>query len=149
MTRTWWTPSRRGASSTAWWATRSVPLLWDKVKRGISAGRVQTVALRLIVEREREIQAFQKKEYWTIEAHVEGKNPPPFDARLVKFQGKDLEIPDQASADHHTAAIKASQFVVQSVDNEGETQVSRPALSSPASCSRKPSASCTSPPRRR
>jgi len=42
------------------------PLLWDKVKRGISAGRVQTVALRLIVEREREIQAFQKKEYWTI-----------------------------------------------------------------------------------
>ncbi len=41
------------------------PLLWDKVKRGISAGRVQTVALRLIVEREREIQAFQKKEYWT------------------------------------------------------------------------------------
>jgi DNA topoisomerase-1 len=91
------------------------PLLWDKVKQGISAGRVQTVALRLIVEREREIQAFQKKEYWTIEAHVEGRNPPAFDSRLAKFQGKDLEIPDQASADHHTAAIKASKFVVQSV----------------------------------
>ncbi|MBZ5546184.1 MAG: DNA topoisomerase I, partial [Acidobacteriia bacterium] len=91
------------------------PLLWDKVKQGISAGRVQTVALRIIVEREREIQAFQKKAYWTIEAHVEGKNPPAFDSHLVKFQGKDLEIPDQASADHHTAAIKASKFVVQSV----------------------------------
>src|SRR5271157_2949738 len=91
------------------------PLLWDKVKRGISAGRVQTVALRLIVEREREIQAFQKKEYWTITAHVEGKNPPPFDARLVKFQGKDLEIPDQTTADRIVDAIKAAHLVVESV----------------------------------
>ena len=91
------------------------PLLWDKVKRGISAGRVQTVALRLIVEREREIQAFQKKEYWTITAHVEGQNPPAFEARLAKYQGKDLEIPDQAAADRITAAIKAANLVVQSV----------------------------------
>ncbi|HEV2232168.1 MAG TPA: type I DNA topoisomerase [Terriglobia bacterium] len=91
------------------------PLLWDKVKRGISAGRVQTVALRLIVEREREIQAFIKREYWTIAARVEGKNPPQFEARLAKFQGKDLEIPDQASADRHTAALKAATLIVQSV----------------------------------
>jgi DNA topoisomerase-1 len=91
------------------------PLLWDKVKRGISAGRVQTVALRLIVEREREIQAFEKREYWTIEAHLEGKNPPAFDARLMKFQGKELEIPDQASADRHAAALKSARFTVQSV----------------------------------
>ncbi|MHB8653204.1 MAG: type I DNA topoisomerase [Terriglobia bacterium] len=91
------------------------PLLWDKVKRGISAGRVQTVALRLIVEREREIQAFIKREYWTIAAQVEGKNPPQFEARLAKFQGKDLEIPDQASADLHTAAVKAATLIVQSV----------------------------------
>ena len=91
------------------------PLLWDKVKRGISAGRVQTVALRLIVEREREIQAFHKKEYWTITAHVEGKKPPVFEARLAKYQGKDIEIPDQATADQVTAAIKAANLVVQSV----------------------------------
>lgn len=91
------------------------PLLWDKVKRGISAGRVQTVALRLIVEREREIQAFIKREYWTIAARVEGKNPPQFEARLAKFQGKDLEIPDQASADRHTTALKAATLIVQSV----------------------------------
>jgi len=91
------------------------PLLWDKVKRGLSAGRVQTVALRLIVEREREIQAFQIREYWTIEAHLEGKNPPSFDARLLKFQGKDLDIPDQASAEQHAAAVEAARFVVQSV----------------------------------
>jgi DNA topoisomerase-1 len=91
------------------------PLLWDKVRRGISAGRVQTVALRLIVEREREIQAFQKREYWTITAHVEGQKPPVFEARLAKYQGKDVEIPDQATADHITAAINAAQLVVQSV----------------------------------
>ena len=48
------------------------PLLWDKVRRGLSAGRVQTVALRLIVEREREIKAFDKEEYWTIDAHLHG-----------------------------------------------------------------------------
>lgn len=91
------------------------PLLWDKVKRGLSAGRVQTVALRLIVEREREIQAFQKREYWTVTALVEGRNPPAFEARLVKFQGNDLEIPDQATAERHVAAVKASRFIVQSV----------------------------------
>jgi DNA topoisomerase-1 len=91
------------------------PLLWEKVKRGISAGRVQTVALRIIVEREREIQAFQKREYWTIGVNLEGKNPPPFDARLAKFQGKDLEISDQATADRIAGEIKAANLVVESV----------------------------------
>src|SRR5437868_4058061 len=52
------------------------PLLWDKVRRGLSAGRVQTVALRLIVEREREIRAFQKREYWTIDVDLGAKKPP-------------------------------------------------------------------------
>jgi DNA topoisomerase-1 len=92
------------------------PLLWDKVKRGLSAGRVQTVALRLIVEREREIQAFQKREYWTITARVEGKNPPPFEARLVRFQGRDIEIPDATNAERIAAAIRASALIVQSVE---------------------------------
>ena len=91
------------------------PLLWDKVRQGLSAGRVQTVALRIIVEREREIQAFQKKEYWTIAAQLEGKNPPVFEARLIKFQGKDFEIPDQSAADGHVAALRGAQFEVQSV----------------------------------
>jgi DNA topoisomerase-1 len=91
------------------------PLLWDRVKRGISAGRVQTVALRLIVEREREIQAFQKQEYWTIGALVEGKNPPAFEARLVKFQGKEIQIADRATAERIVAAIKAAPLVVESV----------------------------------
>ncbi len=59
------------------------PLLWDKVRRGISAGRVQTVALRLIVEREREIKAFVKEEYWTIDAHLHADKPPTFAARFI------------------------------------------------------------------
>src|SRR5207237_8453898 len=59
------------------------PLLWDKVRRGLSAGRVQTVALRLIVEREREIRAFEKKEYWTIDANLASGKPPAFDARFI------------------------------------------------------------------
>src|SRR5579875_1049252 len=80
------------------------PLLWERVKRGISAGRVQTVALRLIVEREREIRAFQKKEYWTITAHLLGKHPPAFDARLIKIKGDSFEIPDQSTAEQHVAA---------------------------------------------
>ena len=59
------------------------PLLWDKVRRGISAGRVQTVALRLIVERERDIKAFVKEEYWTIDAHLLANKPPTFAARFM------------------------------------------------------------------
>ncbi len=92
------------------------PLLWDKVRRGLSAGRVQTVALRLIVEREREIQAFQIKEYWTLTARLEGKNPPPFEARVVKWKGQDLEIPNEAIASEHRAQLEAARFTVQSVE---------------------------------
>src|SRR5579871_6437104 len=66
------------------------PLLWDKVRRGLSAGRVQTVAVRVIVEREREIRAFQKQEYWTIDVNLAAKKKPHFDARLTR---KDEETP--------------------------------------------------------
>ena len=68
------------------------PVLWDKVRRGLSAGRVQTVALRLIVEREREIRAFIPKEYWTIHALLEAGGPPAFEAKLAKHKGEDIEI---------------------------------------------------------
>jgi DNA topoisomerase-1 len=61
------------------------PLLWDKVRRGLSAGRVQTVAVRLVVERERDIQNFVKTEYWTITAWFGAQVPPEFDARLYKI----------------------------------------------------------------
>jgi DNA topoisomerase-1 len=82
------------------------PLLWDKVRRGLSAGRVQTVAVRLIVEREREIRAFIPKEYWTIHALLAAGEPPAFEAKLTKYKGEDLEIPNEAEAQRILAEIE-------------------------------------------
>ncbi len=67
------------------------PLLWEKVRSGISAGRVQSVALRIIVEREREREAFRAEEYWTLDAKLEGRNPPPFKARLFTHAGRRVD----------------------------------------------------------
>src|SRR5438093_9941514 len=91
------------------------PLLWDKVRRGISAGRVQTVALRMIVEREREVQAFTPEEYWSITARLEGREPPQFEARLAKVKGKTAEVKNQKEADHILEVVKNSEFLVESV----------------------------------
>ena len=91
------------------------PLLWDKVRRGISAGRVQTVALRLIVEREREIHAFVPEEYWSIIAKLDGQLPPQFEARLAKIKGKTAEVKTQQEADHILDVVKRSDFLVESV----------------------------------
>lgn len=74
------------------------PLLWRNVSRGLSAGRVQSVALRLICEREREIKAFVAREYWTVEVQLQGGNPPPFQARLHSKNGEKLDIPGEAEA---------------------------------------------------
>ena len=75
------------------------PLLWDKVRRGLSAGRVQTVALRLIVEREREIKAFVKEEYWTIAAHLAGAKPPQFEANFIGIGDEKTPIPNGEEAE--------------------------------------------------
>src|SRR5476651_1730647 len=83
------------------------PLLWDKVRRGLSAGRVQTVALRLIVEREREIKAFDKKEYWTIDAHLGAAKPPAFDARFVGRGDEKTEIPNGEQSKKITDALES------------------------------------------
>jgi DNA topoisomerase I len=91
------------------------PLLWDKVRRGISAGRVQTVALRMIVDREREVLAFTPEEYWSITAKLEGQQPPQFDARLVKIKGKTAEVKNQAEADHILEVARSGEFIVDSV----------------------------------
>jgi len=61
------------------------PLLWNKVRRGLSAGRVQSVAVRIICDREREIRAFEATEYWSITARLEGEKPPEFNARLARI----------------------------------------------------------------
>ena len=91
------------------------PLLWDKVRRGLSAGRVQTVALRLIVERERDIRAFVPKEYWTIHALLAAGEPPTFEAKLAKYKGEDIEISNEAEAQKVVAAVEPARWQVASV----------------------------------
>ena len=94
------------------------PLLWDKVRRGLSAGRVQTVALRLIVEREREIKAFQKVEYWTIDAHLAANKPPAFDARFVGKGEEKVEVNNGEDAEKIRAALEKADWVVRSVEKK-------------------------------
>jgi len=94
------------------------PLLWDKVRRGLSAGRVQTVALRLIVEREREIKAFEKKEFWTIDAHLAANKPPAFDARFLGKGEEKVEIPNGEDAEKIRVALEKADWVVRSVEKK-------------------------------
>jgi len=94
------------------------PLLWDKVRRGLSAGRVQTVALRLVVEREREIKAFEKKEYWTIDAHLAASKPPAFDARFLGKGEEKIEIPNCDEAENIRAALDKADWLVRSVERK-------------------------------
>jgi DNA topoisomerase I len=94
------------------------PLLWDKVRRGLSAGRVQTVALRLIVEREREIKAFQKVEYWTIDANLAASKPPVFDARFLGKGEEKIEVTNGEDAEKIRVALEKADWIVRSVDKK-------------------------------
>jgi len=98
------------------------PLLWDKVRRGLSAGRVQSVAVRVIVEREREIAAFDPVEYWTIDAVFEGKTPPPFKAKLFRIKQSKAELGDEGSANAALAAVKPGPFRVAEVKQRDRQQ---------------------------
>ncbi len=91
------------------------PLLWDKVRRGLSAGRVQSVAVRIVCEREEEIAAFTSKEYWSIVAHLEGSLPPRFEAKLAKIAGRDFEIANEGEAQKILGDLKALPFVLAKV----------------------------------
>ena len=93
------------------------PLLNDKIGNGLSAGRVQSVALRLVVEREREIQAFVPEEYWTITAELQNtdKKYSPFKAALEKYKGKKCKIGSREEADAALAALNAGKYEVASV----------------------------------
>src|SRR5215469_6700456 len=102
------------------------PLLWDKVRRGLSAGRVQTVALRLIVEREREIKAFEKKEYWTIDAHLAGAKPPSFDARFVGRGDEKTEVPNEEESKKIVAALEAARWAVRNIEKKERRRSAAP-----------------------
>ena len=91
------------------------PLLWRKVKGGLSAGRVQSVALRIICERERAIHAFEPREYWTITAHLEGDAPPPFAAKLVKKNDAKIDIPNEEQTNAILTELEGRHFVVKKI----------------------------------
>jgi len=93
------------------------PLLWKKVQRGLSAGRVQSPALRMIVERELEIEAFKAREYWTIEADV-SKDEQPFASRLVSYGGEKVE---QFSFENETAARDVEKTILDAADGKLKT----------------------------
>ncbi|MBM7115334.1 type I DNA topoisomerase [Archangium primigenium] len=93
------------------------PILWKKVRRGLSAGRVQSVAVRLICERESEIKAFVPQEYWTLDAVLEGPSgPPPFKAKLSRVDGKKVELKDAATTRGLVEEVKGAPFTVSKVD---------------------------------
>jgi DNA topoisomerase-1 len=91
------------------------PLLWDKVQRGLSAGRVQSVAVRLIVDREREIQAFVPQEYWSLHARLAGRRPPEFTAALKEIGEEKASLRDEATTRALMQELEGARFVVRSV----------------------------------
>ncbi|MEW6441471.1 MAG: type I DNA topoisomerase [bacterium] len=94
------------------------PILWRKVQRGLSAGRVQSVAVRLICEREEEIRLFRSEEYWTLDAVLEGAVPPPFRARLVRIRGKKPSIGTGEEASRIKEALDQARFRVLKVEKK-------------------------------
>jgi len=94
------------------------PILWDKLRRGLSAGRVQSVALRLICEREAEILAFDSEEYWTIIALLEGEVEPQFEARLWRRGSEKIKISNQEQASELVSALEQASYQVGKVEKK-------------------------------
>jgi DNA topoisomerase I len=94
------------------------PLLWNKVRRGLSAGRVQSVAVRLVVEREREVLAFVPEEYWTIDARFEAATPPPFAAKLLKIDDGKARVTQGDQAGSIVEELGKGEFVITAVDKK-------------------------------
>jgi len=107
---------------------RLSPLLWRKVRRGLSAGRVQSVALRLVVDRENEIKAFKSEEYWSITARLEqeGKEPPSFDARLFQIDGQRADIKNESEAKNIVDALDNRTFIVRTIEKKSKKRTPPP-----------------------
>lgn len=114
------------------------PLLWRKVRRGLSAGRVQSVTVRLIVDREREIESFRQEEYWSITAEFEGSAPPVFRARLSKIDRGDAEtfteagkeprflISDEATAHKVAENLGDQEFILKTIERKQRKRMPHP-----------------------
>jgi len=94
------------------------PILWDKVRRGLSAGRVQSVALRLVVDREREIKAFESTEYWKLEATLKGSSLPLVAAGLHKINGKQAKIENEAQAEKARKESLEQPFKLEKIEKK-------------------------------
>src|SRR5262249_41522821 len=101
---------------------RLSPLLWEKIKQGLSAGRVQSVALKMVCERQGEIEAFQSEEYWLLGADLQAAQPPPFSARLHRTDGKRAEVADGETAARIVRALESGRFVVGPVERKESKQ---------------------------
>jgi len=98
------------------------PLLWNKVRRGLSAGRVQSVAVRLVCEREKEIRVFDSEEYWSLTALLEGRLPPSFKARLVQWQGRKIDkkfrLGDEGAVQEVLKSLEGASWAVGEVEKK-------------------------------
>lgn len=94
------------------------PLLWRKVRRGLSAGRVQSVSVRLVVDREKEIEAFNSEEYWSITANFEGTKPPPFDAKLFHIDGEKAEVKNEEQAQSILKDLDDKSFTITKIEKK-------------------------------
>jgi DNA topoisomerase-1 len=101
---------------------RLSPLLWQKVKQGLSAGRVQSVALKMVCDRQDEIEAFQPEEYWNIAAELAAAAPPPFTARLHKIDGKKAEVGNGEQAAAIVRDLENGSFTVRTVERKEAQQ---------------------------
>ncbi len=102
------------------------PLLWDKVKQGLSAGRVQSVALKMICDRQAEIDAFEPVEYWLIDALLAGAEPPSFSARLAKIGGKKAAVGDGETAARIVRELREGSFRIAKIDRKESKQHAPP-----------------------
>ena len=91
------------------------PLLWDKVRRGLSAGRVQSVALKLVCDREREIEKFVPEEYWNLFAELAGPQPPEFEAKLLKKDGETIRVGNEEQSNAVLSGLEGASWLVSSV----------------------------------
>jgi len=104
------------------------PLLWKKIRYGLSAGRVQSVALRLIVDREREIQAFKAEEYWSIDAVLANHADEKFTAELISHKGHKIHIGNEEAANKHRAALADAKYVVKSLEKHESSRNAAPSF---------------------
>lgn len=97
------------------------PLLWSRLKRGgLSAGRVQSVAVRMICDREREIHAFESEEYWSLTAHLDSGDPPPFESKFFKYNGKKTNLKNKEQVEKIVSEVERQAFSVITVSKKAK-----------------------------